>query len=191
MAYAEISNGVVVNSVEASVAFAEAHSLVLMPEGVGIGWLYQSGTFTPPAPATDPIPDMAERRKEALASAMAYGNAITARETSQWAGVEPLSWSQQRDEALIVKEGGTLSPFAVLPSLAEDKGVPLSVYAEDVLANAARYQTLLRAAVSLRRLATQTLLDEALNTPEKLSAAVADLKVHTDELAARLLAGSA
>ena len=136
-------------------------------------------------------PTMAERRAQALAVAMDYGNAITAREASQWAGVEPLSWSQQRDEALIVQGGGTLSSFAVLPSLAEDKGVPLTVYAEDVLANAARYQTLLRAAVSLRRLATQTLLDEALDTPEKIEAAVAALKAHTDELAAKLLTEAA
>ncbi len=138
-----------------------------------------------------PVVTMAERRAQALAVAMEYGNAITARETSQWAGVEPLSWTQQRDEALVVKAGGTLSAFAVLPGLAEDKGVTLAAYADDVLANAARYQTLLRAAVSLRRMATEALLDEALDTPEKLGAAVAELKVHTDELAARLLAGAA
>lgn len=133
-------------------------------------------------------PDMPALRAEALTAAMAYGNAITGGEISQWAGVEPLSWTQQRDEALIVRDGRTLDEFAVLPGLAEDKGVTLEAYAQDVLANAARYQAILRAAVHLRRSAQAALSDEALDTPAKLDAAVEALRVEADALAAQLIA---
>lgn len=133
-------------------------------------------------------PDMPAERVKALNAAMAYGNAITGGELSQWAGIEPLSWTQQRDEALVVVGGGALDGFAVLPGLAEDKGVTLAAYAEDVLANAARYQAILCAAVHLRRTATARLTDEAIDTTDKLDAAVAALRAVADALAAQLIA---
>ncbi len=132
--------------------------------------------------------DLDARKTEALATAMAYGNAITSVEINQWAGIESLSWTQQRDEALVVVGGGALDGFAVLPGLAEDKGVTLAAYAEDVLANAARYQAILRAAVHLRRTATARLTDEAIDTTDKLDAAVAALRAVADALAAQLIA---
>jgi hypothetical protein len=136
-----------------------------------------------------PEPDMPALRAQALATAIAYGNRLTQGEVSQWAGVEPFSWPQQREEAKIVRSGGTLGEDAILPGLAEDKGVSLADYADDVWANAMRYQAVLRGAVYLRRAATNTLTDEALDTPEKLTVAVAALTIEADALAAQLLGG--
>lgn len=57
MAYAEISNGVVVNTLLAEAAFAASQGWVELPEGAGIGWLYDGKKFTAPpvvdVPATD------------------------------------------------------------------------------------------------------------------------------------------
>lgn len=134
----------------------------------------------------DFAPSMADLRRQAHDAAMAYGNAITNGELSQWAGIEPLSWEQQRQEALIVRDGGELPQTAILPGLAEDKGVDIAVYAADVLANAARYSAILRAGIRLRR-AASGLLDEAIDTPEALAAAVAALKAETDAVAGQLI----
>lgn len=136
-----------------------------------------------------PEPDMPALRADALTTAIEYGNRITQGEISQWAGVEPFSWGLQRDEAAIVRSGGTLVEGAVLPELAADKGVTLAEYADDVWANAMRYQAVLKAAVYLRRTATNTLTDEALDTPVKLADAVGALTVEADALAAQLLGG--
>lgn len=133
--------------------------------------------------------DLEASKAEALAAAMSYGNAITAREIDQWAGIEPLSWGLQRDEAAIVRAGGTLGEDAVLPFLAEDKGVSLEAYADDVWANAMRYQAVLRAAVALRRRAHEVLTDEAVDSPAKLAEAVAMLTIEADAAAAALLGG--
>ena len=76
------------------------------------GWrLIEGDLVAPSAPAVD----VSAYRKQALETAMAYGNAITQSEIGQWAGIEPLSWTQQRDEAKIVRDGGTLGEDAVLP----------------------------------------------------------------------------
>jgi hypothetical protein len=136
-----------------------------------------------------PEPEMPALRAEALATAIAYGNRLTQGEVNQWAGVEPFSWPQQRDEAKIVRDGGTLGEDAILPGLAADKGISLADYANDVWANAMRYQAVLRGAVYLRRTATNTLTDEAIDTPEKLIEAVAALTVEADAMAAQLLGG--
>lgn len=153
----------------------------------GDGWIVRDAlSLVLPEPFVPPV-DMAAMRAAALATAIEYGNRLTQPELAQWAGVEPLSWTQQRDEALTVKAGVALGEFAVLMGLAEDKGVTLESYADDVLANAARYQVVLRAAISLRRLATNRLTDEAVDTPEKLATVVAELTVHANELAAQLL----
>lgn len=137
----------------------------------------------------DALPSMDSLRASALARAIAYGNRLTQGEISQWAGVEPFSWGLQRDEAAIVRAGGALGEGAVLPELAADKGVTLAEYADDVWANAMRYQAVLKAAVYLRRAATTVLTDEGLDTPEKLAEAVAALTVEADALAAQLLGG--
>lgn len=130
---------------------------------------------------------MGALKAEALEAAMAYGNAITSGEISQWAGVEPLSWTQQKDEAKTVRAGGTLDEDAVLPGLAEDKGVTLAEYADGVWANAMRYQAILRAAVHLRRSATAAIMDEAVTTPEQLEAVVTQLRAEADALAGQLI----
>ncbi len=185
MGYGIIENGVVANAVEADAAFADAQGWIELTGGAGIGWGYKDGAFSPPSALG---PDMPALRQEALATAMAYGNAITAGEINQWAGVEPISWTQQRDEAKIVREGGTLTADALLPGLAEDKGVSVAAYADDVWGNYERYARVLRAAVYLRRTATTRLLDEALDTPEALQSVVDELQVEADQLAAQLLA---
>lgn len=152
------------------------------------GWrLIEGDLVAPSAPAVD----VSAYRKQALETAMAYGNAITQSEIGQWAGIEPLSWTQQRDEAKIVRDGGTLGEDAVLPGLAVDKGISLAEYANDVWANAMRYQAVLRAAVQLRRTATNVLSDPALDTVEKVDAAVEHLKVEANALAADLGLGAA
>lgn len=162
------------------------------PQTERVEWDDTSGAWVVsdlPPPPPPPAPDMPALRANALATAIAYGNRLTQGEVSQWAGVEPYSWPQQREEARIVLAGGSLDESAVLPGLAEDKGVPLLAYAQDVWANAERYQAVLRGAVYLRRTATNTLTDEAIDTPEKLADAVAALTVEADALAAQLLGG--
>lgn len=57
MAYAEISNGVVVNSTEASAAFAKSQGWVLLPDGAGIGWLFDGKTFKAPPAGVNPPTD--------------------------------------------------------------------------------------------------------------------------------------
>ncbi|MDY8108246.1 hypothetical protein U0C82_03665 [Fulvimarina sp. 2208YS6-2-32] len=186
MAYGIVQNGVVANAAEATSDFAASQGWPELPAGIGIGWRYEDGEFLPPEP--EPF-DAPAARAEALATAIAYGNRITQGEINQWAGVEPFSWTQQRDEAKIVRDGGTLGEDAILPGLADDKGITLEAYADDVWTNAMRYQSVLRAAVYLRRTATNTLTDESLDTPEKIAEAVAALTVEADALAAQLLGG--
>lgn len=50
MAYGIIENGVVVNAVEASAAFAASQGWIKLTGGAGIGWGYDGETFTPPQP---------------------------------------------------------------------------------------------------------------------------------------------
>lgn len=67
MGYAIIADGVVANAVEASATFAKSQGWVLLPEGAGIGWLYDGKTFkAPPAPIV-PAPDAVTMRQARLA----------------------------------------------------------------------------------------------------------------------------
>lgn len=54
MIYAEIENGVCVNTVEADESFAQFMNLVELPEGFGIGDYYVDDVWShdPPAPIT-------------------------------------------------------------------------------------------------------------------------------------------
>lgn len=55
MAYGIIQNGVIVNAVEASDAFAAERGWVKLTGGAAIGWNYADGVFKPPAsPVVDP-----------------------------------------------------------------------------------------------------------------------------------------
>lgn len=152
-------------------------------ETVQVGYLVDSRNI--------PYASMDVLKKKAIETAMEYGNRITQREMGQWAGVEPYSWSQQKEEAtLLLRDGRTLGDYALLPVLALDKGVPLEEYAEDVMRNAVKYQEVLRAAVNLRRLAVNALSNPAIDTPEKLERAVADLAIIADTIAMKLIGPS-
>jgi hypothetical protein len=133
-----------------------------------------------------PAIDMAVMREAAHAEAWRYGEAIVARELGNWTSAEQLSWDLQKSESQIVVDGGSLSPSALIPGLAEDKGVTLEDYALSVLQYAERFQQITRAAIQLRR-AVGVLLSEELDTPEALAAAVDALKAQADGLAAELI----
>jgi hypothetical protein len=54
-AFAIISGGVVANVALADPAFAAAQGWIAAPDGVGPGWLYEDGVFSPaPEPPADP-----------------------------------------------------------------------------------------------------------------------------------------
>lgn len=57
MRYAEIKDGVCVNTVEADEAFARFMNLVELPDGYGIGDYYTGGTWSHKAP--EPTPEEA------------------------------------------------------------------------------------------------------------------------------------
>lgn len=109
---------------------------------------------------------------------MAYGNGITAKVTSTYADVEVQSWTAQEAEARTVLAGGALIEHALLPPLAEDKGVSLADYARSVIEKADAYRQIAVAAVRLRR-GAEGLLSEQIDTPEKLDAAVEALRTQT------------
>ena len=54
MAYAEIKDGVCVNTVEADEAFARFMNLVELPDGYGIGDYYTGGIWSHEAPEPEP-----------------------------------------------------------------------------------------------------------------------------------------
>lgn len=54
MRYAEIKDGVCVNTVEADGAFARFMNLVELPDGYGIGDYYTGGSWRHEAPASEP-----------------------------------------------------------------------------------------------------------------------------------------
>lgn len=61
MRYAEIKDGVCVNTVEADEAFARFMNLVELPDGYGIGDYYTGGVWSQePAPETIPEPTTEE-----------------------------------------------------------------------------------------------------------------------------------
>ena len=169
----------------------------LSPNHIGETWWTSAGEavlvdragdpadFDPPLRVDPPppveIPDtstMAEKRQRAFDAAIAYGNAITARVTKQYADVEVQSWTAQEAEARTVLAGGTLSDTAMLPHLASDRGIDLTAYAQSVVEKADAYRMIAVAAVRLRR-GAEGLLSEAIDTPEKLGAAVEALRAQT------------
>lgn len=124
----------------------------------------------------DGAPDPMEvLRRAAFAHAMAYGNAITAKVTGAYADAEARSWTVQEEEARAALAGQELPDGAMLLQLARDKGVDLRNYAENVIAKATAFRAIAVAAVRLRR-GAESLLSPALDTPEKLEAAVAQLR---------------
>ena len=138
------------------------------------------------AEAHDPTnSDMPRRRQAAFATAMEYGNTITAQVEGQWANVERASFTAQETEARDVMAGKALPADAMLPPLAEHKGVSLQDYAQQILANAAAYRQLAIAAVILRR-GAEGLMSETLDTPEKLNDAVQALRGQAEAFAKQL-----
>jgi hypothetical protein len=126
---------------------------------------------------------MADRRKMAFTAAMVYGNNITYEVTFPYSNAEVQSWTAQEIEARQVLQGVTLDPqVAILPPLADHAGKSLEDYAKSVIEKADSYRQIAIAAVKLRR-GAEGLLSEELDTPEKLEAAVAALKVQADEAA--------
>lgn len=117
-------------------------------------------------------------RQQAFDAAMAYGNAITARVTKQYADVEVQSWTAQEAEARTVLAGGMLSDTAMLPHLAQDRGTDLTAYAQSVIEKADAYRMIAVAAVRLRR-GAEGLLSETITTPEALDTAVEALRAET------------
>lgn len=71
MRYALITNGIVANVIEADAEFATEHDLVLLTDGAGIGWSYSNGTFSPPAPTPEQVPEFVTRAQAKIALARA------------------------------------------------------------------------------------------------------------------------
>jgi hypothetical protein len=120
----------------------------------------------------DPMPAL---RRQAFVRLMADGNAITGQITGAYSDAEARSWVVQEMEARQVEAGAALPADALLPGLAADKGVPVEDYAAGVIAKADRFRPIARAGVMLRR-AAEAVLDPALDTPEKLVAAEAQVR---------------
>ena len=58
MVYAEIKDGICVNTVEADEAFARFMNLVELPDGYGIGDYYTGGIWSHEEPEPEPTPDV-------------------------------------------------------------------------------------------------------------------------------------
>lgn len=119
---------------------------------------------------------MPKMRQEAFDTAMAFGNRITDQVERKWSNIERQSFTAQEIEAKAIMAGEVMSEDAMLPVLAEDKGVTAKEYAQQVLENAAVYRNLAIAAVILRR-GADALMNESIDTPEKLSAAMDQLRI--------------
>lgn len=132
-----------------------------------------------------PAPDMPALRQAAFASAMAYGNAITAKIVGTYSDAEARTWAIQEAEARALIAGDALQPSALLPGLAADKGVPLADYATGVVAKADSFKAIVRAAVVLRR-GAEGLRSEAIGTPAALADAVEALREQTHAAAQAL-----
>lgn len=128
---------------------------------------------------------IADARRRAFESAMAYGNAITAKVAGTYSDAEARTWPIQEDEARIVVTGGTLPEYALIPQLAADKGEDVEVYAARVVDRADTFRAIVRAAISLRR-GAEGLLSEGITTTEALDAAVEALRAQTHAAAAQL-----
>ena len=114
--YAIIETGVVANVVIADAEFAEEQGWIIAPSGVAIGWAYEDGAFSEPAPAEEPVPIAVSPRQARLAL---YGAGLLAgAEAALDALPEPqrsaamIEWeytpSFRRDHALIVAIGAAL-----------------------------------------------------------------------------------
>ena len=67
MRYAIIESGVVTNAVLAEPDYAASQGWVALPDGAGIGWLYDGANFTAPPPAPIPVPAVVSMRQARLA----------------------------------------------------------------------------------------------------------------------------
>lgn len=153
----------------------------------GWSWTSEEGetwAFIPYEPPPPPF-DMPALRRMAYANMAAYADAVTARDLREYSEAERASWPQQEAEARTVLAGGSLSPEALVPELADDAGKPIREFAASVVAKAGRFRMRARFAVQLRR-GLDGLLSPALDTPARLDDAVVQLKAQVDAAAAQL-----
>ena len=125
-----------------------------------------------------PVLDMPTLRQAAFETAMAYGNGITARVTGTYSDVEARTWPLQRTQADTVLHGGELPADALLRKLATRRGMELEAFALLVQHKAEAFETIADVGQGLR-LGAEGLLAEAIDTPEKLDAAVEVLRAQT------------
>ena len=145
---------------------------------VMIEQLGDPAAFDPPLSATAPAgppPDMPALRQAAFEAAMAYGNGITARVTGTYSDVEARTWPLQRAQADTVLHGGELPADALLRKLAARREMDLEAFALLVQHKAEAFETIADVGQGLR-LGAEGLLAEAIDTPEKLDAAVEALR---------------
>ena len=67
MRYAIIESGVVTNAVLADADYAASQGWVELPDGAGIGWLYDGANFTAPFSPPIPVPSIVTMRQARLA----------------------------------------------------------------------------------------------------------------------------
>jgi hypothetical protein len=134
------------------------------------------GRFRPdPNWSPPPEPTMPELRQAAFGRAMEFGKRIEQAILGRYTAGEPLTWETQEREARLVLSGATLGPDAILPGLAEDRGITLASLAAIVVAKADQFKLVVRAGQRLRR-AAEGLLSPSLDTPAALDAAVQSLR---------------
>lgn len=133
----------------------------------------------------EPAPDMPVLRQSAFATAMAYGNALTARVTGTYSDVEARTWPLQRTQADTVLHGGELPLDALLIKLAARRNMAVEPFALLVQAKAQSFEAIADVGQGLR-LAAEGLLDPSLDTPAKLDAAVEALRAQTLQAASAL-----
>lgn len=135
-----------------------------------------------------PLPPLSERmpglRQAAFDTAMAFGNRITDQVERKWSNIERASFTAQEIEAKAIIAGETMAADAMLPTLAAHKNISAAEYAQQVLDNAATYRQLAIAAVILRR-GADDLLSDTIDTPEKLSEAMDQLRQQAAQFVAQ------
>lgn len=67
MKYAVLNGSLVVNVIDADADFAASIGAVECPRHVGIGWSYDGGAWSAPAPEPVPVPSVASMRQARLA----------------------------------------------------------------------------------------------------------------------------
>lgn len=114
MTYAQITDGIVTNVIVADAEYAEEHALVPLTDNAGIGWSYSNGTFLPPAPTPEPVPEFVTRAqaKIALARAGLYEQVVA---VIAAAPLEAQIWwaeadTFRRDNQWVAAIGGQLVP---------------------------------------------------------------------------------